>query len=206
MFKDTSKVLTLYQPPPQTLFQALALHQDSLPVCIDLDFTLLKSSSLYFFFPQALVGIPKFLCTQPWQWSVFKMWLSTHYPLNPKALPYRCFLMDFLKLCQNRGVPLVLATGASSPSAEAIGAYLGYFHLIISSTLTLHCVGEHKAQALVDHYGKGKFHYFGDSHQDLLVWKQAHSVVALNPSYGLSREIQTLCVGKPCIFLYDGLK
>ena len=206
MFNTEFQVLTLYQPSPQILFRALALHENPLPVCIDLDFTLLKSSSLYFFFPQAFLGIPKFLWTQPWKWSAFKLWISTRYPLTPKALPYRSFLVDFLKLCVKQGIPLVLATGASSPSAHAIATYLGCFHLIISSTLTMHCVGKYKANALVGYYGKGNFHYFGDSDQDLVVWKQAHSVVALNPSYGLSRKIHNLCVGKQCIFLYDGLK
>ncbi|PPE03594.1 hypothetical protein [Holospora curviuscula] len=204
MSQDIPKMLTLYQPSPNTLFQALALDRCIVPVCIDLDFTLLKSSSLQFFFPQAFLGIPKFLWTQRWHWSTFKVWVSKNYPLDPEQLPYRPFLVNFLKFCQKMEVPLVLATGAAYPTAEAIGTYLGCFNSIISSTDGLHCVGKYKAKALVNLYGQGNFHYFGDSTKDLFIWKNARRAVAVNPSEALSRTIHKVCVGKPCMFLYDG--
>ncbi|ETZ05245.1 hypothetical protein [Holospora undulata] len=194
----------LYRPSPEELFKILDLGRVSLPICIDLDFTLLQSSSLYFFFPQAFFGLPKLLYTQ--SWAAFKWWVSMKYPINPETLPYRSFLIDFLKLCKTQNIPLVLATGASYPTAYAVGAYLNCFDHIISSTQTIHCVGSAKAKALIDLYGENKFYYFGDSKKDLLVWKHAYSVVALDPSDAFSKRIKNFCAEKRCFFLYDRVK
>ncbi|ETZ07091.1 putative protein y4nM [Holospora obtusa F1] len=196
-----SQVLALNRPSPQELFKALSLDQNFFPVCIDLDFTLLRTSSLYFFFPQAFLSIFELLKTR--SWAAFKWKISQKYCLDPKRIPYRPFLIDFLQLCKEKNIPLVLATGAAYPTACSINTHLKFFDLIISSTQNVHCVGSVKAKALTDRYGKEKFYYFGDSQKDIFVWNQAHSVVALNPSAYFSHVIQKQCVGKRCIFLYD---
>lgn len=196
-------ICSLVSPCPHKLFSALNLQSHPLPVCIDLDFTLLRSSSLYFFFPRIFGGVGRFLLQHPWRWSQFKAWAARTYPIEASRLPYRSFLVDFLHLCKARGIPLVLATGAALETAHAVADYLGCFDHVISSTPNLHCVGKHKAQALVQHFGAKKFYYFGDSRQDFPVWQQACGVLALNPSLQLTRALQDQGVGKPYFFLYD---
>ena len=196
-------VCTLASPDALRLFTVLQLQHYPRPVCIDLDFTLLHSSSLYFFFPQVLKGIGRFLRDYPWRWTWFKSWAARTYPVNAKALPYRTFLVDFLCLCKSHDIPLVLATGAASETAHAVAQHLDCFDEVISSTETLHCVGHRKAQALVARFGHKNFYYFGDSRQDIAVWQQSYGVVALNPSLSLKQRLQELSVGKPHFFLYD---
>jgi hypothetical protein len=195
--------ISLISPCPHQLFSLLNLEHHPIPVCMDLDFTLLRSSSLYFFFPHSLWGVGKFLLKHPWRWSQFKAWAARTYPIEPSALPYRTFLVNFLHVCKARDIPLVLATGAAQETAHAVADYLECFDHVISSTPHLHCVGAHKAQALVCHFGSKKFYYFGDSRQDFPVWKHGCGVVALNPSLHLRRSLQDQGVGKPYFFLYD---
>lgn len=196
-------IYSLISPCPRELFSALNLQSHPLPVCIDLDFTLLRSSSLYFFFPKTLWGVGRFLLKHPWRWSEFKAWAARTYPIEASTLPYRFFLVEFLHLCKASGIPLVLATGAALETAHAVAEYLGCFDHIISSTADLHCVEKHKAQALVRQFGRKNFYYFGDSRQDLPVWQQAYGAIVLNPSLQLTRKLQDRGVGKPYFFLYD---
>ena len=196
-------VISLISPCTQELFSALDLENRPLPVCMDLDFTLLRSSSLYFFFPQVLWGAGKFLLRNRWRWSEFKSWAARAYPIDASRLPYRPFLVDFLHMCKDRNIPLVLATGAALETACAVAKYLGCFDHVISSTFDMHCVGVLKAQALVRQFGAGNFHYFGDSRQDFPVWSHAANGVVLDPSLQLKRALSASDVGNPCIFLYD---
>lgn len=198
-----SSFQSFYRPGPEALFQALDLHRNPMVLCVDLDFTLLRSSSLYFFFPKALGCVPKFLWEGPRSWPAFKAFLAQRYPIEPRLLPYRPFLVDFLRFCRKAGIPTILATGAHHHTAERIAEYLGCFQDVIASSQKMHCVGKKKAQALLQRYSEGKFWYLGDSRKDEAVWRKACGVVALDPSMHFRQQLLSRFTGQPCIFLYD---
>lgn len=200
-----SQTVSLYQPSAEKLFDLLNLNDNPLPVCIDLDFTLIRTSSLYFFFPRVLFGVPQFLCAYSWTWAEFKTWMALNYPIDVTSLPYRIVLLELCRLCVARNVPVILATGAALETARSVSKHLNCFHDIVASTKEIHCVGKHKAEALVKRYGKNNFHYFGDSMQDLFVWQEANTTIVLDPSPSFKRVVtqRSATLGNKSIFLYD---
>lgn len=187
-----------------TLFQALQLVQNPRPVYIDLDFTLLRTSSLYFFFPQALKYIPFWIWeTSFYSWSCFKEYISARVPFQVQAWPYRPVVLEFINLCQAHHIPCFLATGAHRWVAQKVNTFLGCFQDVFGSTRERHLVGQEKARLLLS---RGQpFTYLGDSTQDFAVWQNALEIVALNPSFYLQKRLEKCALdwSKPLHLVYD---
>ena len=152
-------------------------REDLLPLCVDLDGTLLRSDVL-------LESIVALLRHKPLTslrvllWLIrgrarFKEAVAENGDLNVTHLPYRTELVDYLREEQAKGRYTVLATASNEKLANEIAAYLDCFDEVIASNSAQNLKGRTKARTLVERFGERGFEYVGDSMADIPVWQQA---------------------------------
>jgi 4-hydroxybenzoate polyprenyltransferase len=150
---------------------------DALPVCVDLDGTLVAGDLLWESFAslarerpltalRLALGIAKGR-------AHFKRLVAERVSLDPATLPYRTEVVDELEALRRRGVPLVLATSAHRTYAEAVARHLGCFDEVIASDGDHNLSGRSKADALVRRFGERGFRYAGNDWVDVPVWRAA---------------------------------
>jgi 4-hydroxybenzoate polyprenyltransferase len=165
-----------------------------IPLCVDLDGTLIRSDLLY----EALAGLPKgglgaLLRTPFWLLkgrAGFKREVASRVALEPSLLPYDERLIEFLRGEKSRGRRLVLVTASDLRWAKQVAAHLGLFDEVMGSDGSTNLEGETKARALVERFGDRGFDYAGNGPADLPVWKKARRAIAVNAPPALERGLR----------------
>jgi 4-hydroxybenzoate polyprenyltransferase len=150
-----------------------------LPLCVDLDGTLIKTDLL---FESCLL----FLKQNPWALFLIPLWLlrgrsnlkrqlASRIRLSAEMLPYRQDVLEFIRAERASGRQILLVTAADQTLAEKIGEYLGCLDGIYGSDGSVNLKGTAKAGFLVGLLGKGNFDYLGDSSSDVPVWQAARA-------------------------------
>jgi 4-hydroxybenzoate polyprenyltransferase/phosphoserine phosphatase len=147
------------------------------PLCVDLDYTLIRTDSLVECLldvarqhPAALLKLPAWLIAGR---AVLKQKLAESCDFDPATLPYRQELLDDLREARQHDRTLVLVTAADSKIANKIAEYLGLFQLVLASNGQTNLKGKSKRQAVITAFGSGQFDYAGDNTDDISVWKSA---------------------------------
>jgi 4-hydroxybenzoate polyprenyltransferase/phosphoserine phosphatase len=172
------------------------LRAAALPLCVDLDGTLLTIDSL----PESAVGavlndfrvlfrLPGWLMKGK---AVLKQELAQRWDFDPALLPYNMLLLDYLREQKAQGRTLVLATAADARIAQKIAAYLGLFDEVIASDGTNNRGGNAKAAALAERFGAKGFVYAGNEKTDLAVWKDAAAAIVVNAPGSVRRAAEAL--------------
>ena len=174
-------------------------HGASLPpLVVDLDFTLLRSDSLWEQFIALLFRKPLAAIAALFSLSAgrarFKARLADLCGIDPSLLPYRQELVDYLRQQKDDGRRLHLATAADRRVAEAVAAHLGLFDTVEASDGTNNLKGNGKVERLIERFPSG-FVYAGDHAADLKVWARASGVIMVGVSPSLERRARAL--GKP---------
>jgi phosphoglycolate phosphatase-like HAD superfamily hydrolase len=153
----------------------------NIPLCIDLDGTLLRQDITQFAYKKIRARLPwtpfhllkwglqggrPYIKDQIAQLTSVEDLALSHREINPAFHAY-------LREAHESGRYLVLATGAPQGLAQKVADYFGFFKEVIASTQNSNCVGKVKAQALMERFGPGQFAYAGNSWQDVPVWKAA---------------------------------
>lgn len=103
----------------------------AVPLCVDMDGTLLKTDTL----PELLFRVIK---QQPWVLMLLPLWCLRGRAFLKRALSERCVLrvdllpvnanfLSFLRDEKNHGRSLYLATGAYDTVAQQVADYFGFF-------------------------------------------------------------------------------
>jgi 4-hydroxybenzoate polyprenyltransferase len=164
----------------------------SLPLCVDLDGTLLRTDVLH---EQLLIGVTRWhLLRQLPGWlrqgiARLKRELATAAPLDVASLPYDGALIEYLKQQRKRGRRLVLATAADRQIAEAINRQLGLFDQVIASDGKENLRGAAKAVRLVATFGERRFCYVGNDRSDIVIWQKAAAAVFAHSQERLVRTV-----------------
>ncbi len=160
----------------------------SLPLCVDLDGTLLRSDALH---EQLLLALTRWhvLRRVPgWLWhgiARLKKELAAAVPLDVATLPYDSALLDYLRQQRARGRRLILATAADRSVAEAVNRHLGLFDSVIASDAGENLRGRAKAARLCAVFGARRFCYVGSGRGDLPVWRHAAAAVLARSGHGI---------------------
>jgi len=164
------------------------------PLCVDLDGTLLLSDSL-------LESLCQLLKKSPWVIFLAPVWLlrgranlkrqiARRVELDVGQWPLNAEVLDFVQAAKTQGRKVVLATAADSRIAAAIQERLNLFDEIISSDGATNLSGKTKAAALEQRFGAKKFDYIGNSASDLPVWQAAHSGCVAGNEDGLVARVK----------------
>ncbi|HEY3863675.1 MAG TPA: UbiA family prenyltransferase [Verrucomicrobiae bacterium] len=155
------------------------------PLCVDLDGTLVKTDCLWeaavrilFRHPSRLIGMI-LGCYRGRAW--IKRQLGLAAPLPAESLPYNEAVISLISQEKSAGRKIILVTASDQLMADAIGAHLKLFDEIIGSDGARNIKGPVKAELLVKRFGRGGYDYAGDSAADIPVWEAARQVYAVNP-------------------------
>ena len=161
---------------------------------VDLDDTLLKTDLLFESVFKLLCQSPKQIFKVPYWFlqgkAVLKSRLAELVSIDPKSLPYRQPLLDYLKLEHERGTTLILASASAQHLVKQIADYLGIFEHAIGS-IDINLKGSEKTAAVKKLIGDRPFRYAGDSRVDLPIWKKSIGAIAVNPSRFVSQQLQS---------------
>jgi 4-hydroxybenzoate polyprenyltransferase len=153
-----------------------------LPLCVDLDGTLVRSDTLL----EDIFSLPlnvRLLWCFAGLFSgraVFKKRVAQTSALQASLLPYNAKLLAYLREQKAAGRSLILATAADSITARKVAEHLELFDEVIASDGEENIKGHAKARVLSKRFGEKGFAYAGNSSSDLPVWCAAGSAVIVN--------------------------
>jgi 4-hydroxybenzoate polyprenyltransferase/phosphoserine phosphatase len=166
-----------------------------LPLCVDLDGTLVRGDTLHEQFLRALLRRPlaalAVLFALARGKAALKRRLSEISPPAAERLLYQPDLLEYLRREKQRGRTLVLATAADAHVAEAVAAHLDIFDRVNGSDGVSNLKGAAKAERLVALYGRDGFAYAGNSRADVTVWRQAGEVILVNVPPALDAQMSS---------------
>jgi len=168
------------------------LPANSLPLCFDLDGSLLRTDTLV---ESLVAGL------RNWQVAIrlpglfasgragLKDGLARLVSIDPALLPYNEAALAYLHAEKASGRTLVLATAANRRIAEGVNRHLGgLFDEVVASDAVNNLKGAAKAEALVARFGENGFSYAGNDRADLAVWERAGGAVLVNTSAAVARK------------------
>jgi 4-hydroxybenzoate polyprenyltransferase len=156
----------------------------SLPLCVDLDGTLIKTDTLLELTVRVLKQSPWLLFLLP-VWliagkQVLKNNLSQRCELDASLLPVNPDFLAYVRAEHAQGRALYLVTGAHERVAKHIANHYGFFTDVFATNDKGNLTGKNKAALLVQTFGAKQFAYAGNDSVDYPVWEQAGECVLVN--------------------------
>ena len=157
---------------------------DLVPLCVDLDGTLIKTDLLCESMVRLLKRNPLYVFVLPLWWlkgrAFLKREIGARVELDVTTLPYHQPLVDFLREEHRRGRPIFLATASDRKMAQPVADHLGLFTDVLASNGETNLRGTRKLRAMEQRFGPRGFDYAGNSSVDLPVWQQARQAIVVN--------------------------
>jgi len=176
-------------PQPETPIAA------SVPLCVDLDGTLVKSDTLVDSLLALLRTRPMLAFQLPGHLrrgkAPFKAFVSKSISLDVALLPYNQQLLQFLQEERARGRAIYLTTGADMALAQRVALHLGIFAGVLASDGVNNLTGGRKLASLRANLGSGPFDYIGNDTPDLPMLVKANVAMVANPSLALTMELRS---------------
>jgi 4-hydroxybenzoate polyprenyltransferase/phosphoserine phosphatase len=167
---------------------ALQADPSIVPLCVDLDGTLVKSDTLVDSVvvlarqsPRALLQFPAWLGKGK---AAFKQKVSLTAAIDVIHLPYNQELLEYLRQQYAAGRAIYLATGADTLLAERVAAHLGIFAGVLASDGFTNLTGHKKLAAFQSKFPDG-FCYIGNARPDVPLLTQCLLPMVANPHRAL---------------------
>lgn len=165
------------------------------PLCVDLDGTLIRSDLLMESSLALLKQQPLYLLAFP-IWLLrgrarFKREIARRVSVNVATLPYDRRALALLK--REAGRPLILCTACDQLAAKAVARHLGGFDQVLGSDGAHNLAGRHKAERLVGLFGERGFDYVGNEARDLAIWRRARGGIVVNASAAVAEKAARVC-------------
>lgn len=164
-----------------------------LPLCVDLDGTLIKSDTLLDALctvarvqPSAVLRLPAWLLRGK---AAVKRELMARAPLDAGQLPYNESLVVYLREQAALGRPLYLTTGADYGLAHRVADHLGIFSGVLASDGNTNLTGSRKLERIRGEFPASGFAYVGNSRADLPLLRAAAEPMLANPTIPLTATL-----------------
>jgi 4-hydroxybenzoate polyprenyltransferase len=170
----------------------------TVPLCVDLDGTLVRSNVLIESLVGALKKRPLLAFAVPF-WllrgrAALKHELATRSSIDVARLPYDDKLLADLRRERLAGRNVYLATAADQSIAQRVADHLGLFDGVVASDGRQNLKGEAKARALAERFGEKGFDYVGNDRHDIPVWARAREAIRVerhpHPYAALGRALR----------------
>lgn len=158
-----------------------------LPLCVDLDGTLVKSDTLHDSLLVLARKRPGLLWKLPGKVlqgkAAFKAFVTESVQLDVTHLPWNRPLLHFLQKEKESGRAIWLTTGADAALARRVAAHLGIFQGVLASDGSTNMIGKNKLERLRAQIGS--FGYVGNARPDLPLLAGSAEPMVANPTLGL---------------------
>jgi apolipoprotein N-acyltransferase len=159
---------------------------NSVPLCVDLDGTLIKTDLLWESLARLLRRNPFQLLPVLFWWArgraFLKQQLVRRVTIDPAALPYHEPFLAWLREQKATGRKLVLVTASDRDMALPVANHVGLFDEVLGSDGKTNLRGANKLKALIAKFGERGFDYAGNSSADFAVWRGAREAIVVNAS------------------------
>jgi 4-hydroxybenzoate polyprenyltransferase len=185
---------TLKDPKEDASRSPTAAGAQPVPLCVDLDGTLVKSDTFHDALCVLLRTHPASLFRIP-SWFLaggkarVKAEVAARAPLDASHLPYNHVVLHFLAGQHYLGRPIYLATGADASLANRVAAHLGIFSGVLASDGSTNLTGSHKLAGLQQRFPA--FDYIGNDRPDLPALVHSRQAYLANPTMGLVMAMKT---------------
>jgi len=161
------------------------------PLCVDLDGTLLKTDLFCESFLTLVRKRPLDALRAPfWLMSGkahLKAEIASRVDIADIALPFNDEVVDFI--ADERKVrQTVLVTGSHQSLAEIVAERCELFDEVQGSDAELNMTGDNKRDWLVERFGQKGFDYIGNDRNDLKVWPAARQALAVSAPSGVGGD------------------
>jgi phosphoserine phosphatase len=168
-------------------------ESSALPLCVDLDGTLVQTDtlhdSIFAMFrqrPLALLQLPFWVLRGK---AAFKAQVAKAVTLDAARLPYNRPLLEFLKAQRAAGRRIYLATAADAKLAQAVADHVGLFTAVLASDGSTNLSGETKLAAFRAKFPQG-FSYIGNALIDAPILAACAEPMVANPWRSLLRALR----------------
>ncbi len=158
------------------------------PLCVDLDGTLVKSDTLVDSVlalarqhPPALLRVPGWIAKGK---AAFKQQVASAVTLDVEHLPYNQPLLEWLRAEHAMGRAIYLATAADHRLAERVAEHLGLFAGVLASDGETNLAGGNKLAAFHKYFGDS-FCYIGNAKPDIALLRASEAPMVANPDRAL---------------------
>ena len=167
---------TMHSEPVTRSAPEPAARDAAVPLCVDLDGTLLRSDLLV----ESALAL---LATRPWLLLAMPFWLlrgrarlkreiAARVDVDGEFLPWDERLLERLR-AERPHRRLVLCTAADREAAARAVAPLALFDEVVGSDGERNLAGRHKGETLVARFGERGFDYVANHRVDLPIWRVA---------------------------------
>jgi len=168
----------------------------TLPLCVDLDGTLIRSDLL-------VECVVRLAHRRFWLLLLVPFWLlrgraylkrrlAEAAPPEIATLPWEPTFLAWLRDQHLAGREIWLATAADETLARQVAAHLGLFRGVVASDgATVNLKGQAKFEALRRIIG-GPFEYAGNDYPDLAVWRHCPTAIVVNAPASLVDQVRRL--------------
>lgn len=166
-----------------------------LPLCVDLDGTLvtcntLVDSVLVLLRSRPVLALSLFIRVFRGK-AAFKAFVTESVTLDVTHLPYNGELLQFLKVQHSEGRLIYLATGADVRLARRVAEHLKIFTDVLGSDGVINLTGNNKLASVRARLGSTGFDYVGNDTPDLPLLADARHPMVANPSSGLRAALRS---------------
>ena len=182
----------------------MKLTKSKIPLCVDLDGTLVFSDTLQENLIKLLLHKPEYIFVIPFWFlkgiAFLKHKIASEIELKYSLLPYNIKIIEYIKQKKRSGCKIYLSTGANEKIALGVSKYLKCFDDIFASNEILNNVGKTKAEILIKKFGYQKFDYIGNSNNDipalqsskkgLLVNANKKTIIKVNKNLNIKTTVQ----------------
>jgi len=163
----------------------------TIPLCVDLDGTLIKTDLLWEHLVRCLKKNPFALGLILLWWTrgraFLKQQLAARVTVAADRLPCNEEFLAWLRAEKAGGRQLVLATASDLKMAEPLAARFGCFDEILASDGTTNLRSANKLRVLTEKFGERGFDYAGNSTADFAVWRGARRAIVVNARPAVER-------------------
>lgn len=176
-----------------------------IPLCVDLDGTLLAADTLW-------EGAAIVLLRNPLMFFPMILWIlkgkarlkheiAARSGRQAADWPYREAVLARLKHESETGRQVILVTGAAESVARGVADHAGMFSSIMHSSPDLNLTSHRKRDLLVANFGESGFDYMGNSRDDIPVFDAARRAIVVAPDaaaekWRRSHDAERLDTGK----------
>ena len=168
-------------------------HHNNIPLCVDLDGTLIKSDLLMESLFALLKINPLSLFLLPF-WLLkgkanLKHQIAIRAEIDIASQPINKAFVDYLIQQKSSGRRLILATASNKKYAQQVAEHFAFFDQVLASDATLNLSGHHKLEALKQACGEQGFVYAGNDTPDLKIWPDAKAAILVNPTGNIAKTV-----------------